>query len=275
MKYSLWFMIAAVIAMAAVRADVTPQYPVYAWTKSVVGDKLEIKGTLDQNNQFVAVDSAKVSGEIKNILASTDVSSVILYHRPGMTTQRLVNTLVNNDKIGHILKQASPDSLERSYTDVVGNSVVKAFKADFADAKTFVVDSQQALDDLKNEIKQAAKPFISQCYIVEIPFESDKMFDNVVFQIEKAFSERTFNNHISVLAGSPSTTRNLQESDGEISDVAVDGATTGYLTSNILTKALILVPLALMMIVAILIMYAIQTPSLFVEKSIDFGKIEK
>lgn len=265
-------MIAAVLAMAAVRADVTPQYPVYAWTKSVAGDKLEVKGTLDDNNQFVAVDSAKVSGEIKNILATTDINSVIVYHRPGMTTQRLISTLVNNDKVAHVLKQASPDSLERSYTDVVGNSIVKAIKADFADAKSFVVDSQQALDALKAEIKQAAKPFMHQCYIVELPFESDKTFDNVVFQIEKAFADRTFNNHISVLAGSPSATRNLQEAD--VDDTAV-AASADYLTSNILTKALILVPLALMMVVAVLIMYAIQTPSLFVEKSIDYGRIEK
>ena len=274
MKYSLCFTIAILIAMATVRADDAPQYPVYAWTKTITGDKVEIKGTLNQNNEFVPVDSAKVSGEIKNILASSDVNSLILYHRPGMTTHQLVSTLLDNDKIGHILKQSSPNSIERSYTNVVGDSIVAAVQSDFANAKTFVVDSQQTLDELKNEIRDAQKPFIHQCYIVEIPLEDDKMFDNAVFQIEKAFSERTLNNHISVLAGSPSTKRNLQAVGTPIRYLATADPIP-YLNSNILTKALVLVPLALMMIAAILIMYAVQTPSLFVEKSIDFGKIEK
>ena len=48
MKYSLCFTIAILIAIATVKADV-PQYPIYTWVKTITGDKVEIKGTLNQN----------------------------------------------------------------------------------------------------------------------------------------------------------------------------------------------------------------------------------
>ena len=49
MKYSLCFTIAILIAIATVRADDIPQYPIYAWVKTITGDKAEIKETLNQN----------------------------------------------------------------------------------------------------------------------------------------------------------------------------------------------------------------------------------
>ena len=48
MKYSLCFTIAILIAIATVKTDV-PQYPIYTWVKTITGDKVEIKGTLNQN----------------------------------------------------------------------------------------------------------------------------------------------------------------------------------------------------------------------------------
>ena len=49
MKYLLCFTIAVLIAIATVRADDVPRYPIYAWIKTITGDKVEIKGTLNQN----------------------------------------------------------------------------------------------------------------------------------------------------------------------------------------------------------------------------------
>ena len=48
-KYSLCFTIAILIGIATVRADDVAQYPIYAWVKTITGDKVEIKGTLNLN----------------------------------------------------------------------------------------------------------------------------------------------------------------------------------------------------------------------------------
>ena len=45
MKYLLCF----TIAITTVRVDDVPQYPIYAWVKTITSDKVEIKGTLNQN----------------------------------------------------------------------------------------------------------------------------------------------------------------------------------------------------------------------------------
>jgi len=242
------------------------QTPLYAWTATIKGDKAEFGGE---------TSTKAVSEDIQNILDKTDANSIIAYIRPGMTTQGFNNFLMNNNKIPNILRKSHAKALERSYTNVVGNSIKDELRTD--DAKLFTITSQESLDALKNDITNAPKPFIHQVYLIELPFEQDAMFDDVVAQIEKVFETRTLNNHVSIIAGSPITVRNLQDVDvdpTEEEEVTVDENTT-YLDSITLLKNLLLVPLALFLIVAILQMFYIKTPTLFVEKSIDFGKIEK
>lgn len=254
------------------------QYPAYIWSQTIKGKKIEIKGEESSDKYHKSTNSSKVSDEIKNILDKTGANSFIIYHRPGMTTQKLVNTLINNYKIGNLLRESNPTALERSYTDVEGASIQHELKSYFENIRTVVIDSQEALTGLKKEFENTPKPFIHQYYVIELPYESDAVFDDVVYQVERAFTARTLGNHISVLTGSKAVHRNLQEIDVEPSEGQINiKAEAGdyFLTSNILTKTLVLIPLALLLTAALLQMFAIKTPTLYVEKGIDFGKIEK
>ena len=245
------------------------QTPVYAWTKTIKGEKAE----------FVGETSTKsVTDDIQNIIAKTDANSIIVYVRPGMTTSGLNDLFLNNNRIVNSLRRSNAKAIERSYTNVVGNSIVDEIKSVYGDAKQVTITSQASLDELKQQIENAPKPFIHQVYVIELPFAQDAAFDEAVAQIEATFEERTLNNHVSVLAGSSNSVRRLQEVDV---DPTGDEGTVGademeyYLTSNILLKNLIMIPLVLFLIVAILQMFYIKTPTMFVEKGIDFGKIEK
>lgn len=279
MKWTLKIFALLSLIMMMTYAETVGQYPVYVWSKNVKGTKQEIKGEVDSNNIYKATKSSHVSGEIKNILDSTDANSLIMYYRPGMTTTSLINTITKNYKIASILRETTPRTIERSYTDVSGEPIEYELKQAYENVRTFTVDSQKALDSLKYEINNAPKPFIHQYYIIELPFEDDAIFDDVVYQIEKVFSARTLGNHVSILAGGHTTKRNLQETDVEPVDedeVEIkDDENYPFLDSNILTKILLIIPLSLLLIVALLQMYYIKTPTLFVEKGIDFGKIEK
>ena len=57
MKYSLCFTIAILIAIATVRADDVPQYPIYTWVKTITGDKVEIKGTIDKTELVITISN--------------------------------------------------------------------------------------------------------------------------------------------------------------------------------------------------------------------------
>lgn len=254
------------------------QYPAYIWSQTIKGKKIEIKGEESKDKYHMPTNSSKVSEEIKNILDKTEANSFIIYHRPGMTTQNFVNTLINNYKIGNLLRESNPTALERSYTDVEGSSIQHQLKEYYENVKTVVIDSQDALTGLKKEFENAPKPFIHQYYVIELPYESDAVFDDVVYQVERAFSARTLGNHISVITGSKAVRRNLQEIDVEPTESKANTNADEldyFLTSNILTKILVFIPLGLLLTAALLQMYAIKTPTLYVEKGIDFGKIEK
>lgn len=263
-------MLMLVISMAIlIQAQIT-HTPVYAWATTIKGKKAEIK---DETTMKA------VSEDIKNILDKTEANSLIVYIRPSMTTQGLYNVLMNNHKIGNLLRKASPRAVERSYTNVVGSSIQDEFKSLYQNAKHVTISSQAELDGLKSEIENAPKPFINQIYLIELPFEKDEIFDDVVLQIENVFATRSLNNHVSVLAGSSTVARFLQEVDFELSGARNsaynDDDEVLYLDSTILFKNLLVVPLVLLLIVAMLQMYYIKTPTLFVDKGIDFGKIEK
>lgn len=257
-------------------AESQAQYPAFIWSQVIKGEKTEIKSdSSDSSNKSTNI--TKVSDEIKNILKNTDANSFIVYHRPGMTTQDFISTLVDNYKIGNILRDANNGALETSYTDVTGKPLTDLVYDNFEKVKRHTIDSKEALDALKKEIATAEKPFIHQYYAIELPFAKDAVFDDVVYQIERLFGERTLGNHVSVITGSESNKRNLQDTDVAPTD---DGANVKadediFLTSHILTMILISIPLILLMIVALLQMFYIKTPTLFVEKSIDFGRIEK
>lgn len=266
--------------MITVYSEAT-QYPVYMWTQKAKGKKIEYKPEVGSDGQVVDVLSSKVSEEVKNILDTTDVNSFILYNRPGMTTQGLVDTLVNNKQIGTLLKESKNNAIERSFVDVVGESVSAELTKKFENIKTFVVDSEQSIEELKKEFASAPKPFIHQYYVIDIAVAGDKDFDEIVFQLDKAFTERTLGNHISILSGSPVASK-LQEVSVAKSpelrfaaEVGDDEPTYQYVTSNILTKALIAIPIVFLIIISIGLLMDIKTPTLFVSDGIDFGKIEK
>lgn len=259
-------------------AENSAQYPAYLWSSVIKGKKIETKSVMDSESHYKSTNSTKVSDEIKNILDSTGANSFIVYQRPGMTTQSFVSTLVDSYKIGNILRDAKKGALERSYTDVAGTPLADLVYKRFEGVQTHTIDSKESLDILKKEIATAEKPFIHKYYVVELPFAKDSAFDDVVYQIERAFGDRTLGNHISVIAGVESSRRNLQDTDVE---PTADGANVRanpeniFLTSHILTMILISIPLILLVIMAVLQLFYIKTPTLFVEKSIDFGRIEK
>lgn len=261
-------MVTLLITIGLLAIAQAEQTPVYVWTSTIKGNQKE-----DKNE----ISSKAVTEEIKKILDNTDANSLIVYFRPGMTTESFYNVLTQNNKIANQLKKANPRTIERSYTNVIGVSIVDTLRAEYNDAKLFTITNQESLNTLKSEIENAPVPFINKIYLVELLFEKDAIFDDVVSQVEKLFASRTLNNHVSVLAGSSSTPRFLQETDVEptTEDAVNDDPTLNYLTSIILLKNLISIPLILLLIVGLLQMYNIKTPKLFVEKGIDFGKIEK
>ena len=259
-------------------AETSAQYPAYLWSSMIKGKKVEIKPLAGSESEYKSTNSTKVSDEIKNILDTTDANSFIVYQRPGMTTQDFVSTLVNSYKIGNILRDTKKGALERSYTDVTGTPVGDLVSKRFEGVKTHTIDSKESLDNLKKEIATAEKPFIHKYYVVELPFAKDSVFDDVVYQVERAFEDRTLGNHVSVIAGSESSRRNLDETDVEPTNDAANvkaDAENIFLTSHILTMILISIPLILLVIMAVLQLFYIKAPTLFVEKSIDFGRIEK
>ncbi|CAI2375804.1 unnamed protein product [Moneuplotes crassus] len=257
------------------------QYPVYMWAQKEKGKKIEYKPEVGSDGQIVHVLSSQVSEEVKNILETTDVNSFIVYTRPGMTTQGLVDTLVNNKQIGTLLKESKNNAIERSFIDVVGESVSTELTKKFENIKTIVVDSEQSLKELKEEFASAPKPFIHQYYIINVAVAEDKDFNEIVFQLDKAFTERTLGNHISILSGSPIGSK-LQEvtitKEPELrytAEVGADEDVFQYTTSNILTKGLIGIPIVFLIIISVGLLMDIKTPTLFVSEGIDFGKIEK
>lgn len=263
-------MVMLLINMAVLIQGQISHTPVYAWTTTIKGKKMELKEE---------TSIKRVSEDIKNILDKNEANSLIVYIRPGMTTYALNNVLMNNHKIGNLLRKASPGAIERSYTNVVGSSIQDEFLSLYENARLVTVSSQADLDGLKSEIANAPKPFVNQVYLIELPFTNDESFDDVVLQIEDSFATRTLNNHVSILAGSPTTGRLLQEVSfaltGARNTALKEGEEVLYLDSTILFKNLLVVPLILLLIVAMLQMFYIKTPTLFVEKGIDFGKIEK
>ena len=274
---SIFLLVSALAILAS--ASVT-QYPTYMWTKNIKGKKIEYQPEISENGEKIAIQSSKVSEEVQNILDNTKVNSFIVYQRPGMTTENLVDTMVNTNKIGSLLKESKYNAIERSFPFVTGDSVATELTKKFENVKNVIVDSKESFEDLKKEFSTAPKPFIHQYYIVDLPVLQDSSFDELVFQIEKEFATRTLGNHVSLLSGTPLEHRQLQEVDFKpvqqirsVSQLKMDNYQ--YTTANILTKVLVTIPIVFLLIGAISLLFNIKTPTLFVEKGIDFGKIEK
>lgn len=278
LKSFLFICLLSLMAIS-ISARGSAQYPAYIWSQNIDGKKTEIVPEEGKNLAFTGTSSSIVSDQIKKILDSTDANSFIIYHRPGMTTERLANTLVKNYKIGNILRESSPSALEISYTHVIGTSLPSVVQKAFDNVKVWRIDSKESLENLKKELATSPQIFIHQYYVIELPYEKDSIFDDVVYQIERAFATKTKGNHVSILAGSEIQHRNLDEVDVTPTDtepnVNDDVSTFQYLDATILTKILILIPMAFLLLIGLLQLFYIKTPTLFVEKGIDFGKIEK
>ena len=278
LKSFLFVYLLALLAVC-ISARGSAQYPAYIWSQNIDGKKVEVAPEEGKDLRFTGTDSSNVSDQIKKIFDSTDANSFIIYHRPGMTTEQLSNTLVKNFKIGNILRESSLTALEMSYTHVIGASLPSVVEKSFDHVKLWRIDSKESLEKLKKELVTAPQVFIHQYYVIELPYEKDATFDDVVYQIERAFAAKTKGNHVSVLSGSEITHRNLEEVDVDPVDtepnVAADVSAFLYMDPTILTKILILIPLAFLLLIGLLQLFYIKTPTLFVEKGIDFGKIEK
>jgi len=262
------------------QASETGPYPTYMWTKNIKGKKIEMKPQVSANGEITPTLGSEVAEEVRKIIDTTNANSFIIYNKPGMNTGSLVNTLVNNEKISTLLKGATYNALERSFTDVSGESVAFELTKKFENVKSVTIDSKEALEELKKEFATTPKPFIHQYYIIDLPVDKENTFDELVFQIEQAFQKRSFGNHVSALTGSPLDQRRLQEVDVEPTVLRStkkvgDDEEFQFVTANILTKTLISLPIVFLLIAAMLMMFNIKTPTLFVEKGIDFGKIEK
>lgn len=269
-------MLAIACLVTSSLADSGAQYPAYIWSQRIRGEKTEVTPESDAEK---VVTSSNVSDEIKNILDTTEAHSFIVYYRPGMTTQQLAKTLVDNKKIGTLLRESSQKALERSFTDVTGAPLVEGVQAHFNHTKYVVVDSKESLANLRKEIETAATPFSNMYYVIEIPAANDAAFDEIVYQAERTFSVRTQGGHVSILAGGKINKRLLQEVDVDPTDddteTEENAENTDFLTSGILTQILVAIPLLFLLLGAVMQLFAIKTPTLFVDRGIDFGRIEK
>ena len=254
------------------------QYPAYMWAQKAKGKKIEYKPEVGPNGEIVSVFSTKVSEEVKNILETTNINSFIVYNRPGMTTKGLVDTLVNNNQIATLLRESKNNAVERSFVDITGEPVSQELTKKFENVRTIVVDSKESLEELKKEFESTPKPFIHQYYIIDVAVSDAEAFDEIVFQIERAFEQRTLGNHLSILTGSPLAHRQLKEvsipQNLRLMQEASD-TPDQMVFSGTLTKALIAIPIVFLMIISVGLLMDIKTPTLFVSESIDFGKIEK
>ena len=104
---------------------------------------------------------------------------------------------------------------------------------------------------------------------------NDEEFEKILLEVEAAVSADSKGQHVSAIVGKPtgpvkrSRARNL---------AAVGAATTvetKWLTPAILSGLCAMTAVAFLLIYAFLQTFYIQTPVLYVEKSIDFGRIEK
>lgn len=253
----------------AARAE---QYPTYVWSKTIEGDKLEYQHEVEQNGSKVAVSSSIISDEIKNILGNTDASTFVIYNKPGMTSKGLISMLQNNYMIGNLLRESKPNAVERSYTDVSGENVISVIESKFENVNTVVIDSKQTLVDFIKQI-QNSESLDNKNYIIKIFLVNDSQFDDAVFKIERAIQSKTSGKHISAISGSPAQQRELQDEEPTSEEDAEEDYQ--YITPGILTQCLVFIPIIFLFIIATLQLYYIKAPSLFVEKGIDWGKIEK
>lgn len=107
----------------------------------------------------------------------------------------------------------------------------------------------------------------------------------MVSMIEEELQKRTFGKHMSALVGiePASQRRNLIDTVKpkvdtfflENNNLKMTDPTTTYLTSTVLLGVSLGVILAFGMVYAILQMFDLQSPYSFVEKGIDWGRIEK
>lgn len=251
------------------------QYPTYVWSKTIEGDKLEYQHEFEQNGSKVAVSSSIISDEIKNILGNTDASTFVIYNKPGMTSKGFVNMLQNNYMIGNLLRESKPNAVERSYTDVSGENVISVIDSKFENVNTVVIDSKESLVNFIKQI-QNSESLENKNYIIKIFLVNDSQFDDAVFQIERAIQSKTLGKHISAISGSPAEQRELQEAEPTSAESEENADESyQYITPGILTQCLVFIPIIFLFIIATLQLYYIKAPTLFVEKGIDWGRIEK
>ena len=204
--------------------------------------------------------------------------------------------------------------MEISFPDANTDGLEKLISEEFPQTQEFTIKSREDFENVISVIKNTPKPFINQVFIVNIPtIDEESNFDVMVANIEKAFEKRTYGKHISAIVGkemSEQTQRrnlqNLQEDQVHITEqesapilenvqptpspVYFDASfiqepvftgkklqavkRTKYLTSTVLLGIIIGLITAIAIIYGLLSMLDIQSPCIFVEKSIDWGHIE-
>lgn len=187
-----------------------------------------------------------------------------------------------------MLKTAGKKSLERSFPNIEPG-VAEAIAAAFPESVHVNIDSEEAFKSLLNEIKSAPKPFIGKVYQISFPetMSEEYHFDLMIAQIEELISARTHKKHLSAFVGTEPVTQRRNLAAGiEMLKPKVDtlfleqtvkqsaNLRTAYLTPTVIFGVALGIILTFGMIYAALQLFDIQTPSSFVDKGINWGKIE-
>lgn len=238
------------------------------------------------------ISSTQLALEIKAILDSDKAFSAVLYMWPTFESETLANQIATNyNQIHTLIKSVNQKQLERSFPDV-SEGVAQALTEAFPESVKVKIDSKEAFDNLIQDIQNAPKPFVSKVYQIEFPEEmtQENHFDLMINEIETELAKRTFGKHLSALVGIEGVAqwRNLASSKQVVSPkldtLFIQNLTTLkdtptprslYLTSNVLFGVAISLILVFGMVYATLQLFDVQTPYSFVDKSIDWGRVEK
>lgn len=236
------------------------------------------------------ISSTDIALEIKTILDSDKAFSAVLYLRPNFESESLASSIAENyNQIHSMLKSVGKKQLERSYPDV-SEGIAEAITAAFPQTVSVRIDNEDSFKKLIKEIQEAPKPFINKVYQIEFPAEitQESHFDLMVNEIETELAKRSFGKHISALVGTEADKprRNLAAGNGvmspKVDTLFIQEMTSlkdviprsPFLTSNVLFGVGISLILVFGVVYATLQLFDLQTPYSFVDKGIDWGRIE-
>lgn len=259
--------------------------PFYMWSHQ------SAKGVEPKKEVLDPVSGSQLAQELKSILDSDNAFSAVLYLRPNLESSTLAQTIQQNyNEIHKMLKKTNKKTLERSFSDIQ-EGVVEAITELFPQSVKVNIDSEQAYTNFIEGIRNAPKPFIGQVYQVEFPEQMthETHFDMMVSEIEKELSKRSYGKHMSAIVGTKPVSHRRSLSDTQVLSPRVDtlfienvkgntdasSVRSTYLTPVVTFGVSLGLILIFGMVYATLQLFDVQTPTSFVEKGLDWGRIEK